>query len=177
MGRTMWFSGESNLNAGIMIIGEAPGSHEDKTGKPFVGAAGKYMQAAIDKLGLTRDVYITNIIKCRPPGNRDPSPQEKANCYPYLQKQIELIDPKVIITIGRHSFSSLIPDHQLKITKEEGKIFHYETNQNTIIPVIPMLHPAYMLRQKGNKTYPELRDKHWANWKRIKEIYEKTKEL
>lgn len=176
MGRTMWFSGESNLNAGIMIIGEAPGANEDKEGKPFIGAAGKYMQAAIDMLGLTSSVYITNILKCRPTNNRDPTLEEKNNCFPYLREQIKLIKPKLIVTVGRHSFNSLVPDHQLVITKEEGKIFHY-SNDETLIPVIPMLHPAYMLRQKGSKHYDKLKASHWNNWKRIKEIYEKTKEL
>ena len=169
VGRTLW-SGDSNLNAPIMIIGEAPGFNEDKLGIPFVGAAGKYMQAGLDKLGLSRKVYITNILKCRPPKNRDPSDKEKENCAPYLKRQIELIRPYIIISIGRHAFTELVPDHNLRITREEGKIFHYRMEDESVIPVIPMLHSAYMLRQKGSATYPELRESHWKNWTKIRDL-------
>src|SRR3712207_4107034 len=103
-GRTKAVPGEGPLDAEIMFIGEAPGYHEDQQGRPFVGQAGKLLESLLAELGLTRDdVWIANVVKCRPPNNRDPLPEEIAACSRYLERQSELVQPKVIATLGRHS--------------------------------------------------------------------------
>ena len=102
--------GEGNPNADVMFIGEGPGKEEDKQGRPFCGAAGKFLEEMLESIGLSRDeVYIGNIVKHRPPNNRDPQPEEIEACWPYLQAQIEIIDPKVIVILGRHSLARLMP--------------------------------------------------------------------
>ena len=105
-GRTKAVPGEGPENADIMFIGEAPGFHEDQQGRPFVGAAGKFLDELLDTIGLKRDsVYITNVIKCRPPGNRDPLPEEIVACKPYIDRQIKLIQPTLVVTLGRFSMA------------------------------------------------------------------------
>lgn len=102
--------GEGHDHAEIMFVGEAPGSNEDQQGRPFVGRAGQFLDQLIDSVGLHRqDVFITNVVKCRPPNNRDPMPFELATCLPYLEQQIELIDPRVVVTLGRHSLGTFFP--------------------------------------------------------------------
>lgn len=140
-GRTKTVPGEGPENAEIMFIGEAPGFHEDRQGRPFVGAAGKFLDELLASIGLTReDVYIGNVIKCRPPSNRDPQPDEIAACKPFLDKQIELIQPKLIVTLGRFSMARYFPN--TKITRIHGqpkriggRIYY------------PMFHPAAALHQ------------------------------
>ncbi len=108
--RTQAVPGDGPYNAEIMFIGEAPGYHEDQQGKPFVGAAGRYLNELLEKNGLRReDVYITNIVKCRPPRNRDPLPDEIAACQGYLDRQIELLNPRVIVTLGRFAMQHFFP--------------------------------------------------------------------
>src|ERR1700733_14789664 len=103
--------GDGNLDAEIVFIGEAPGKNEDEQGLPFVGAAGKFLNEMLAAAGLERrDVYITNIVKYRPPNNRDPLPEEKKAFWPYLLKQLQIIEPKVVITLGRHSMEYFLPD-------------------------------------------------------------------
>ncbi|MCH7483792.1 MAG: uracil-DNA glycosylase [Chloroflexi bacterium] len=108
--RTHAVPGEGAENAEIMFVGEGPGFHEDQQGRPFVGAAGKFLEELLGSINLTRsDVYICNVVKCRPPGNRDPMPEEVDACRPYLLRQIELIDPTLIVTLGRFSLSWFFP--------------------------------------------------------------------
>lgn len=112
--------GAGNPDAEIVFIGEAPGKSEDEQGKPFVGAAGKFLNEMLEMIGLNReDIYITNIVKYRPPNNRDPLPDEKKAFLPYLQAQLEIIQPKIVATLGRHSMNCFLPD--LQISKIHGK--------------------------------------------------------
>ena len=140
-GRTKAVPGEGPENAEIMFIGEAPGFHEDRQGRPFVGAAGKFLDELLASIGLTReDVYICNVIKCRPPSNRDPQPDEMAACKPFLDKQIELVRPKLIVTLGRFSMARYFPN--TKITRIHGQP---KRIGNRIY--YPMFHPAAALHQ------------------------------
>lgn len=135
--------GEGNPNADIVFIGEAPGKHEDEQGKPFVGAAGKFLNEMLASVDLSRDdVYITNIVKYRPPNNRDPLPEEKKEFLPYLHAQLETIKPKVIITLGRHSMDSLLPG--LQISKVHGQPKRYNGQV-----YLPLFHPAAALYNGG----------------------------
>ncbi len=140
-GRTKTVPGEGPESAEIMFIGEAPGFHEDRQGRPFVGAAGKFLEELLASIGLTRgDVYICNVIKCRPPSNRDPQPDEMAACKPFLDKQIELVRPKLIVTLGRFSMARYFPN--TKITRVHGQP---KRIGNRIY--YPMFHPAAALHQ------------------------------
>ena len=132
--------GEGAADSDICFVGEAPGFYEDKEGRPFVGRAGKLLDKLISDVGLKRkDVYITNIVKRRPPGNRDPLPDEIAAFAPYLSKQIEIIDPKVIVPLGRFAMNYFLPT--AKISKDQGKLFWWGQKL-----IIPMYHPAAALR-------------------------------
>ena len=114
--------GDGNPEAQIMFIGEAPGKKEDEQGIPFVGAAGKFLNEMLASINLKReDIYIANVAKCRPPENRDPLPEEVAACWPWLEKQIEIINPKIIITLGRHSLGRFYPG--IKISEAHGRAF------------------------------------------------------
>ncbi len=138
--------GVGSVSAEIMFIGEAPGADEDAQGIPFVGRAGQLLTKIIAAMGYTREeVYITNIIKCRPPENRTPLPEEVANCLPYVLSQIELIQPKVIVALGATALRALL-DVQLGITKMRG---HWYTFRD--IPIMPTFHPAYLLRNPAAK--------------------------
>lgn len=138
--------GVGDPRAELMFIGEAPGADEDAEGEPFVGRAGQLLTKIIEAMGLKRgDVYITNIIKCRPPQNRTPFPEEVANCLPYVLSQIELIQPKVIVALGATALRALL-DVQLGITKMRG---HWYTFRD--IPIMPTFHPAYLLRNPAAK--------------------------
>jgi len=142
--------GEGSHNAKIMFVGEAPGKNEAKTGKPFCGASGKVLDELLESIKLNRkNVYITNIVKDRPTANRDPSPDEIKIYGPFLDKQIEIIQPKVIATLGRYSAEYIMKkfDLDLKIEtigKMRGKVFEAETNFGEI-KIIPLLHPAVAL--------------------------------
>lgn len=140
--------GEGSLNTKIMFIGEAPGRMEDIKGRPFVGVAGKLLTELLSSIGLMRnDVYITNLIKCRPPQNRDPLPDEVEACSPYLDRQIELLRPKLIVTLGRHSTRYILSRCSIKVTnisKVRGRVFPIKVN-NVPIRVIPTYHPAVAL--------------------------------
>ncbi len=138
--------GAGNVRTDLMFIGEGPGFDEDQQGIPFVGKAGQLLTKIINAIELAReDVYITNIVKCRPPGNRDPFPEEAEACHPYLAEQIRLIQPKVICTLGRHA-SQVILNTTESISRLRGR-FH---NVNGIM-VMPTYHPAYLLRNSGGK--------------------------
>lgn len=135
--------GDGRPDADIVFIGEAPGKQEDEQGLPFVGASGKFLNEMLEAAGLSRaDVYITNIVKYRPPNNRDPLPEEKRQFWPYLMRQLDIIRPKVVITLGRHSGAAFIPD--LHISRDHGKARKVRY-QETEFLVIPLYHPAAAL--------------------------------
>jgi len=137
--------GEGDFNAKIMFVGEAPGRNEDLQGKPFVGAAGKFLNELLDFIGLRREeIFITNILKCRPPGNRNPKSNEIKACTPYLDKQIELIKPKIICTLGNFATSYIMKKFGLEpksMGKIHGKIFKIK-NLTQELKIIPLYHPA-----------------------------------
>jgi len=131
--------GDGNPDAEIVFIGEAPGKNEDLQGKPFVGAAGQFLNDMLDMIGLKRaDVYITNIVKYRPPNNRDPLPEEKQVFLPYLESQLEVIQPLVVVTLGRHSLNCFLPD--LQISRVHGQPKRYKGRI-----YLPLFHPAAAL--------------------------------
>lgn len=135
--------GDGNLDTDIVFIGEAPGKNEDLQGLPFVGAAGKFLNEMLAAAGLERsDVYITNIVKYRPPNNRDPLPEEKAAFWPYLLRQLEIIDPKVVITLGRHSMEYFLPG--MKIGQIHGQPKRIQFGDHKIV-IMPLFHPAAAL--------------------------------
>lgn len=135
--------GDGNPDADIVFIGEAPGKQEDEQGLPFVGASGKFLNEMLAAAGLKReDVYITNIVKYRPPNNRDPLPEEKRVFWPYLMRQLEIIKPKVVITLGRHSGAVFIPD--LAISRDHGHARTVKYHDYEFL-VIPLYHPAAAL--------------------------------
>ena len=141
--------GEGNPAADVMFIGEAPGAREDELGRPFVGRAGQLLDRLIGEIGWRRaDVYITNIVKRRPPGNRDPFPEEIDAYKPYLAEQIRAIDPKIIVPLGRFSTNFFLPN--AKITRDQGKVFRMKGKL-----IVPQLHPAAALR--GTETMNALR--------------------
>jgi DNA polymerase len=149
-GRTRAVPGEGPDNAAIMFIGEGPGFHEDQQGKPFVGAAGQFLDELLQSIGLKRDeVYITNVVKCRPPGNRDPQPGEIAACQSYLDRQIALIKPKVIVTLGRYSMARAFPGETISS-------IHGKPRKIGRVVYVPMFHPAAALHQPSlRKTVEE----------------------
>ena len=144
-GAKMGVPGEGPLPAEIMFIGEAPGFHEDQQGKPFIGAAGQFLSELLGKIGLERsDVYITNVVKHRPPGNRDPLPDEMAACRPYLDRQIALVDPQMIVTLGRFSMARWFPGGRISQIHGQKKIVDGRI-------IVPMYHPAAALHQGALK--------------------------
>ena len=140
---TQLVMGDGNADADIVFIGEAPGKNEDLQGKPFVGAAGKFLDEMLAAAGLRRsDVYITNIVKYRPPNNRDPLPEEKRQFWPYLMRQLEVIQPKAVLTLGRHSGGGFIPN--LRISQDHGRPRRVRLHELEFV-VIPLYHPAAAL--------------------------------
>ncbi len=142
--------GDGSPNAEVVFIGEAPGKNEDIQGKPFVGAAGKFLDEMLAMIDLKReDVYITNIVKYRPPNNRDPYPEEKKAFLPYLQSQLEAIQPKVVVTLGRHSMNCFLPDLQISQVHGRPKRVRLSLKEKTsdTLPVVilPLFHPAAAL--------------------------------
>lgn len=164
-GRTRSVPGEGPGDAGIMFIGEAPGFHEDQQGRPFVGAAGKFLEELLESIGLKReDVFITNVIKCRPPGNRDPLPEEIEACKPYLDRQIDLLQPKLVVTLGRFSMARAFPKARISRIhgqpRKVGGVIYY-----------PMYHPAAALHQ------PSLRRTVEEDMRRIPELIEQAAQI
>ncbi len=156
--------GDGNPDADVLFIGEAPGKNEDQTGKPFVGASGKFLDEMLASVDLKReDVYITNIVKYRPPNNRDPLPDEKAAFLPYLQTQLEVIQPKIVVTLGRHSMNCFLPDLQISKIHGEPKRIRInmrrqaeriesgdthaspEATHGVALVIMPLYHPAAAL--------------------------------
>ena len=145
--RTQGVLGVGDHNADWLIIGEAPGADEDAQGEPFVGQAGKLLDAMLAAIGLARgdNVYITNVLKSRPPGNRNPEPDEVAACRPYLLAQIELIRPKLILALGRFAAQSLL-DTDEAIARLRGRVHQFQN-----VPLVVTYHPAYLLRNLPDK--------------------------
>ena len=145
--RTQAVFGVGDRRARLMIVGEAPGAEEDRQGEPFVGRAGRLLNAMLRAVGLDRErVFIANILKCRPPRNRDPQPAEVAQCMPYLRRQIELISPALILCVGRIAAQNLLAT-DTPIGRLRGSLHRLETG----VPVIVTYHPAYLLRSPGEK--------------------------
>lgn len=164
--------GEGNPDAQIMFIGEAPGRNEDLQGRPFVGQAGKLLEKTLlETLGMKREeVYITNIIKYRPPDNRDPLPEEIEVCKGWLDRQIEIISPKIITTLGRFSMAKFIPD--VTISKVHGKArFHELPAISHKLIIFPMYHPAAALRAGS------MMQEFVADFNKLKDLLEKTEEI
>ncbi len=143
--------GEGDPEADIMFVGEAPGAEEDRQGRPFVGASGKFLAEMLESIGLTREeVYITNIVKYRPPKNRDPLPDEIQACLPYLLEQIDIINPKIVAFLGRHSMSVFLPEK--KISEVHGqptkRVYAHAGKKRTQI-FLPLYHPAAALYNGG----------------------------
>lgn len=137
--------GEGNIHADIMLIGEGPGRVEDETGRPFVGPSGQLLDEMLEKVGLRRDdLYVANVIKCRPPMNRDPQPEEIKECFPYLRAQVALVKPRIIVCLGVHA-SRLVLGRDVRITKEHGKIHRVKN-----FTIIPTFHPAALLHNPQN---------------------------
>jgi DNA polymerase len=144
-GRTNIVFGMGNADADLMFVGEAPGFNEDQQGKPFVGRAGKLLDELLEGIGLTRDdVFIANVLKCRPPNNRDPQPEEIEECTPYLMRQVELIEPRVISTLGNFA-TKLITQSQVGITRCCGRP-QDRTVAGLPVTIYPLFHPAAALR-------------------------------
>lgn len=145
--RTQGVPGVGDEHAEWLIVGEAPGADEDAKGEPFVGQAGKLLDAMLDAIGLRRgeNVYIANVLKSRPPGNRNPAPEEVAACLPYLERQIQLIQPKLILALGRFAAQSLLNTEEA-ISRLRGRVHQYQG-----VPLIATYHPAYLLRNLPDK--------------------------
>lgn len=155
-GATQLVFADGNPDADVVFIGEAPGKNEDEQGKPFVGAAGRFLNEMLASIGLMReDIYITNIVKYRPPNNRDPWPDEKKEFLPYLQAQLEVIQPKLVVTLGRHSSNCFLPDLQISRAHGQAKririsLSHETAGQDTLsLVILPLFHPAAALYNGG----------------------------
>ena len=155
--RTNLVFGVGNPHAELVFVGEGPGRDEDLQGEPFVGRAGELLTRMIQAMGYARDeVYICNVVKCRPPGNRDPEPDEVAACEPFLKAQLAAIHPKVVVALGRFAVQCLLGDPHARITRVRGTWHRYEG-----IPLMPTFHPAYLLRN------PKEKRKAWEDLKAV----------
>jgi DNA polymerase len=161
LGRRQVVFGVGNPNADLMFVGEAPGGDEDIQGEPFVGRAGQLLTKIIEAIGLTRgDVYIANVIKCRPPSNRNPEPDEVERCEPFLFRQIDIVKPKVIVALGKFAAQSLLRTSD-PITRIRGREYKYRS-----AILLPTYHPAYLLRN------PSAKREVWEDMKRVRAILE-----
>jgi uracil-DNA glycosylase len=159
LGRTQVVFGVGNPDADLMFVGEGPGADEDEQGEPFVGRAGQLLTRIIEAIGLKReDVYIANVVKCRPPGNRNPEPDEVESCQPFLFRQIAAIRPKVIVALGKFAAQSLLQTTD-PITRLRGREFKYRG-----ATLIPTFHPAYLLRNPSSKREV------WEDMKKVRAI-------
>lgn len=163
-GRLNTVPGEGAAAPGIMFIGEGPGETEDRFGRPFIGNAGQLLDRLIERLGYSREsVFIGNIVKCRPPNNREPAPDEVAACLPYLARQIEILRPRVIVCLGKTALVHLLGVDQ-PISKARGRVFHYRE-----IPVVPTFHPSYILHKKDPE---EVKKTKWQVWNDMQVVLE-----
>jgi DNA polymerase len=162
--RTQTVFGHGNLQANWMVVGEAPGAEEDRQGLPFVGRAGQLLTNMLLAIGLTREeVYITNVLKCRPPNNRDPKPEEAMACSAYLQRQFELIEPEIILVVGRVAAQNLLKTRE-PLARLRGRVHRLPDRD---IPVVVTYHPAYLLRKPADKR------KAWEDLKRAYALMDK----
>jgi len=156
--KTNYVPGEGNPNAKIVLVGEAPGREEDLQGRPFVGRAGIYLNGVLERVGIDRsEIYITNVLKCRPPKNRDPKPEEISACKPYLLKQLDIIRPKVIVCLGRFSADVILREFGMRfggMGRDRGKVFEFE-RWGKVVRVVPTYHPAAVLRNRSLESYFE----------------------
>lgn len=159
--------GEGDPKSEIMFIGEGPGGEEDKQGRPFVGSAGQLLNELLASINLKReDVYIANLIKCRPPNNRDPLPEEMQACWPYLEAQIKIIKPKLIITLGRHAMGHFIPGRKIsEIHGQPKRLVNQETGEKQVY--CPIYHPAAALY------HGSLKETLFKDFRRIPKVLEK----
>ncbi|MCA1810825.1 MAG: uracil-DNA glycosylase, partial [Halobacteriales archaeon] len=156
--RTRAVPGEGTGVARILLVGEAPGRNEDETGRPFCGAAGKNLDQGLREAGIPRaDCFVTSIVKCRPPGNRDPTPQEKAACRPYLVEQVEALRPKVIVALGRHGLHGILDQVPTDFATLAGTFLTGPDG----IPVFVSLHPAAVIYRQA------WRERYLADWRRL----------
>ncbi len=163
LGRKQIVFGVGNPKAELMFVGEAPGADEDVQGVPFVGQAGQLLTKIIEAIGLSRDdVYIANVIKCRPPGNRNPEPIEVATCEPFLLQQIDIINPKVIVALGTFAAQALLKS-TVPISKLRGQVYDFRGT----VKLIPTFHPAYLLRNRNNT---DLKRDVWEDMKKARAI-------
>jgi DNA polymerase len=159
--RTNVVFGVGARSASLMFIGEAPGAEEDRQGEPFVGAAGQLLNAMLTAIGLARsDVFIANMLKCRPPGNRDPRPAEVAACAAYLERQVQLVNPRLIVALGRVAAQHLLQS-DAPLGRLRGNLHEFGPQR---IPFLATYHPAYLLRKPADKR------KSWEDLKRIREV-------
>jgi uracil-DNA glycosylase family 4 len=157
--RTNIVFGEGNANAELMFVGEGPGEQEDLKGRPFVGRAGQLLDKMIEAMGYKRsDVFIANVVKCRPPENRIPEADEVSSCKPFLEKQISVIRPKVIVALGATALRALFGEDEVKITKVRGSFLEYQG-----VALMPTYHPAYLLRN------PPAKKDVWEDLKKVLE--------
>jgi DNA polymerase len=160
--RTHAVPGEGPADAEVMFIGEGPGYHEDRLGRPFVGPAGKFLEELLESVGLRREqVYITNVVKCRPPNNRDPLPSEIAACRKYLERQIALIQPRVIVTLGRHSLAWFFP-------KDSISKVHGQARRKDGVYFLHLYHPAAALHQ------PAMRETIEQDFQKLAQVLEEA---
>jgi len=167
--RTHAVIGRGHIQASIMIVGEAPGQHEDEQGLPFVGRSGQLLEKILESVGLSTDqeVYISNAIRCRPPNNRTPTPQEMEACKPYLLEQIRLVNPQIILLTGATAVKSILGDKR-GITKIRGEWMEWEGRL-----CMPIFHPAYLLRNPSKETGSPK----WLMWQDIQAVRDKLNEL
>ncbi len=159
--RTQVVFGVGNRNADWMIVGEAPGAEEDRRGEPFVGRAGQLLDAMLLAIGLRREeVYIANVLKCRPPNNRDPRPEEVEQCEPYLRRQVALVQPRLILAVGRIAAQNLLKTNA-PLSRLRGRVHHYGESET---PLVVTYHPAYLLRSPLEKR------KAWEDLKLAREV-------
>lgn len=164
LGRTHIVFGTGNPRARLMFVGEAPGADEDVQGEPFVGRAGQLLTKIIQSIGLERaDVYIANVIKCRPPGNRNPEPDEVSQCQPFLLRQIDAIRPRVIVALGTHAAHALLGT-DAPISRIRGRVHPFRHGAS----LIPTFHPAYLLRS------PERKREVWDDMKKVRDLLAAT---
>ena len=166
--RTQVVFGTGPQDADLMIVGEGPGEQEDISGQPFVGRAGKLLNKILESVGINRetDAFVSNIVKCRPPGNRNPETEEVSSCQDYLIRQIQLIQPKLLLLLGSPALKSFFPDSP-SISKVRGKWIPVEVNYSeSPLYIMPAFHPSYLLRQSSK----EAGSPKWLTWQDFKEL-------
>jgi len=170
MERTNAVPGEGSLESPVVFVGEAPGADEDASGRPFVGRAGQLLTKILESVNLSReDVYITNIVKCRPPKNRVPTYEEMKSCSPFLLSQLAVIKPKLIVTLGATALSFFLENEKVAITKCRGQLFDWYPG----VKIFAMFHPSYLLRNPS-RTPGSPKYLTWEDIKKVKKMYDQA---